>query len=136
MNPDKYNAEGYYDPTAYEAIRQIERHPYMPLTYICSPFKGDVERNVENARRYCAFAVTQNRIPFAPHLLFPQFLNDGDPRQRELGMFMGLVLLGKCSELWAFGVTISVGMEMEIERARARGINVRYFNCDCEEIAG
>ncbi len=139
MSINKYNAEGYYDPTAYEALTQIERaakqRPYLPLTYICSPFKGDTERNILSARRYCAYAVAHDRIPLAPHLLFPQFLDDNDPAQRELGLFMGLVLLGKCSELWAFGGNITKGMSVEIEKARHRGIAVRYFNESCEEVS-
>ena len=35
-------------------------------------------------------------IPFAPHLLYPQVLDDGDPDERALGLFFGLVWLGRC----------------------------------------
>ncbi|MGJ4848955.1 hypothetical protein ACH6CV_01755 [Bacillota bacterium Meth-B3] len=51
------NASGYVDPTACEALENIIRGErakclgYMPLTYICSPYAGDVEQNVRNARR-------------------------------------------------------------------------------------
>ena len=51
--------------------------------------------------------VQNGAIPFAPHLLFPQFLDDGKPAERAIGMFMGMVLLGKCEQLWVFGGTIS-----------------------------
>jgi hypothetical protein len=53
------NAEGYPDPTASLAFVNIEREErarkwgYMPLVYICSPYRGDVARNAEAARRYC-----------------------------------------------------------------------------------
>lgn len=49
-------------------------------------------------------------------------------------MFFGIVLMSKCSEVWAFGEHISTGMKIEIERARHKGYKVRFFNSDCMEI--
>jgi len=37
-------------------------------------------------------------------------LKDENPVERELGLFFGIVWLGKCDELWVFGSTISPGM--------------------------
>lgn len=51
-----------------------------PIVYICSPYTGDIKANVENARRYCRFAADTGYIPMAPHLLFPQFLDDANPK--------------------------------------------------------
>ena len=145
---NKCNHEGYRDPTACVAFTNIERNTrlarwadtlrrvsgYRPLVYICSPYAGDMDRNTRSARSYCRFATEQNRIPFAPHLLFPQFLNDVDEEQRALGVFMGCVLMTKCDEVWVFGDTFSEGMVMEIERAEKRGMTVRYFSSDCMEV--
>ncbi len=85
----KRNSEGYFDPTAYEALAKIEKEAkaqraFRPLVYICSPLSGAVKRNRENARRYCRFAVERGAIPLAPHLYFPQFMEDADPAQRDL----------------------------------------------------
>lgn len=48
MSISKFNAEGYYDPTPYEALLRIEREarkaPYRPMVFICSPYAGDIER--------------------------------------------------------------------------------------------
>ena len=69
MGINKYNSEGYYDPTVYEALSNIEkeekaaRRVYRPLVYICSPYAGDVERNVNMARTYSRFAVRNTCIP-------------------------------------------------------------------------
>ena len=63
---------------------------------------------------YCAFAVKSGYIPYASHLFFPQFLSDDNPKERELGIFMGTVFLDGCKECWVFGNTISEGMENEI----------------------
>lgn len=42
-NNPKRNAEYYPDPTAYQAIRNVEpqRFPFMPVVYVCSPYAGD-----------------------------------------------------------------------------------------------
>ena len=73
-------------------------------------------------------------IPIAPHLLFPQFLNDSDPKERELGLFFGNALLSKCVEMFVFGSRISEGMEAEIKRATWKGHRIRYFTESCEEV--
>ncbi len=138
MSINKFNGEGYLDLTAYEALITIEREAkktaFKPIVFICSPLAGDMERNLENARRYCRYAVAWNTIPIAPHLLFPQFMDDGDPSQRSLAIFMGLVLLSKCQELWCFGESISAGMKVEIGKARQRSIPIRRFTADCREV--
>ncbi len=131
------NAEGYHDPTAGTAIARVIREEkekaYKPLVYICSPFSGDIEANTENAKRYCRFAVDSSTIPLAPHLHYPSFLREDDLAERELGLFFGLVLLGKCDELWVFGEKISIGMKAEIDKAKRRNMVIRRFTTECEE---
>ncbi len=139
MSIDKYNIEGYYDPTPYKALSHIEKgekalRAFRPTVYICSPYAGDVEKNVKAAQSYSRFAVDKGYIPVAPHLLFPQFLNDADPAERQLGLFFGIALMSKCAEVWVFGSTISAGMEAEIKRARWKNYRLRYFSEDCEEV--
>ena len=138
MSVSKFNHEGYYDPTAYEALSTIEseerRVRFRPVVYVCSPFSGDPAGNAEKARRYCRFAVDNGYAPFAPHLFFPQFLDDDIPEERELGLFMAIIMLTKCAELWVFGEQITRGMAQEIRKAESRGMIIRYFTTDCEEI--
>ena len=79
---NKYNAEGYYSPTEYEALTNIEKEEraaqiaanFRPIVYICSPYSGNVNRNIEMARKYSRFAVDKYYLPIAPHLLFTQFI--------------------------------------------------------------
>ncbi len=139
MSINKFNSEGYYDLTAYEALTAIEKETkvekaFRYMVYICSPYAGDIKRNTEAARRYSRFAVDSGYIPITPHLLFPQFLNDADPAERQLGLFFGNALMSKCSEVWVFGSTISAGMEAEIKRAKWKDYRLRYFSEDCEEV--
>jgi hypothetical protein len=49
-------------------------------------------------------------------------------------MFMDIVLMGKCTEVWVLGNTISSGMATEIEKAGKRRQMVRYFNAGFEEV--
>lgn len=139
MSISKLNAERYSDPTAYEALSAIEKEEkslraFRPIVYICSPYAGDVEKNVEAAQKYSRFAVDKGYIPIAPHLLFPQFLNDRNPKERQLGLFFGNAIMSKCSEVWVFGSRISAGMEDEIKRARWKNYRLRYFTENCEEV--
>jgi len=139
MSIDKYNVEGYYDPTAYEAMTLIEKEEralraFRPIVYICSPYAGETESNIKAAQKYSRFAVNKGYIPIAPHLLFPQFMNDTDPAERKLGLFFGNALMSKCSEVWVFGERISAGMESEIKRARWKNYQLRYFSESCEEV--
>lgn len=139
MSINKFNSEGYHDPTAYDALTRIEQREkaarvFRPLVYICSPYSGDIIRNSEAARRYSRFAVVMGYIPIAPHLLFTQFLDDSDPNERELGLFFGNVLMSKCAEVWVFGSHISSGMRAEINRAKRKNYPIRYFSSQCKEV--
>ena len=140
MSLSKKNTEGYLDLTAYEALMNIEREAqktcsFRPVVYICSPLSGDTASNLELARRYCRYAVDSGYIPIAPHLLFPQFMDDNDKKERNLAMFMDIVLLTKCAELWVFGDRISNGMSIEIEQAKRKDKPIRYFTSACKEVS-
>ena len=55
MGVSKYNSEGYYDPTAYEAltkaIQEEKTARYRPLVYICSPYSDTPGTPVASARQ-------------------------------------------------------------------------------------
>ena len=112
------NQEGYPDPTAATAIANVAKaeKKYLPLVYVCSQYSGDTVANTEAAKRYSRFAVDQGAIPLAPHLLLPLYMYEES--ERELAMFMDMVFLGKCDELWVFGDEASKGMRMEIAKAK------------------
>jgi hypothetical protein len=136
---DRFNNEHYADPTPQQALSIIETEreamkTYRPLVYICSPYSGDVAGNVENARRYCRFAFEQGCIPIAPHLLFTQFLDDSNLKERELGLHFGNVLMSQCREVWVFGNIVSPGMDAEIRRARWKNYRLRFFDNALREV--
>lgn len=151
-DPIYYNASGCYDPTAgtvlaacnkkersdrRKAIRKQNRQARTfnrRIIYICSPYAGDTVRNILAAQRYCKYAVSCGYIPFAPHLLFPQFLDDGEPKERALGLSFGNVFMDIAKELWIFGDRLSAGMQAEYDRALRKGYKIRRFTKDCIEI--
>ena len=105
-----------------------------PKVYVVSRYAGEVSRNVENARKYCRFVAQQKRIPIASHLIYPQFMNDNDPAEREMGTMFGLALLAQCDEVWCFGTTKSAGMTQELHEASRLKKRVRFFTAELEEI--
>lgn len=70
----------------------------MERVFICSPFRGAEEKNVELARKYARFAYEKGCLPVVPHLYFPQFLKESDVQERMAGIQFGLSLLKECRE--------------------------------------
>ena len=114
MSVNKYNSEGYKDPTTYEALNNIDKQDkaarkvapfclpenYRPLVYICSPYSRTITKNVKKARKFCRFVLDIGAIPLAPHLLYPQFMDDDNPEERYLATHtINYVLMGKCQEV-------------------------------------
>ena len=140
MSINKFNDEGYLDLTCHEALTNVTREEkaaskpaFRPLVYVCSPFSGDTGSNIKRATEFAKYAYDNGCIPLTPHLLFP-FMNDDDPKERDLAIFMDIILMGKCQEVWVLGDVVSRGMSIEIEKAKKRRQPVRYFNKDFEEV--
>lgn len=98
------------------------------LIYICSPCRGEMEKNIIKAQGYCREAVElwPDVLPIAPHVYCTQFLDDTNPKERAVGMDMGISLLSMCDEIWVYGIdNPSEGMRNEIAYAKEHGIHVR-----------
>ena len=131
------NSEGYADPTAETAMRQMikeyrqqQKQHYADKNrrkvYVASRYAGNVEANVKAATRYCRLVIDRGYMPVASHLLYPQILHDDDPAERELGMLFGLALLRDCDEVWVFG-EVSPGVACEIEEAKRLQKRIRFM---------
>ena len=90
--------------------------------YVCSPLKGDVEKNMEKARQYSLYVASLGHVPMTPHMYFPLIFGDSDNREKCLKLAIEWLL--QCDELWFFGDVISEGMRNEIEVAKQLGITV------------
>ncbi len=104
------------------------------LVYIASPYAGDVQENILAAQNACRYAMAQGAVPIAVHLMYPQFLDDGSPGDREAGLQMGIRVLKACDELWLCGNRISAGMQRELDAAARLGIPIRQISS--QEFAG
>jgi hypothetical protein len=104
----------------------------MRKVFISSPYRGDTAQNTMQARRYCRYAIEQGCMPFAPHLLFTQFLADDEPAERDIGLQAALFLVSVCDEFWTFGEATE-GMRREYEAAQAQGVPTRHFTEEMEE---
>lgn len=88
----------------------------MKKVFICSPFRGDVKGNTEKARRYCRKAYEAGCLPVAPHLLFPQFLDEMNEAERASGIAMGLELLLICFRWRCLRISLIRWRNMQIRR--------------------
>lgn len=100
----------------------------MNKVFICSPYRGNVEENTKSAQFFSKIIIGTGRVPIAPHLYFPQFLNEENPHERMNGIEMGLELMNVCDEVYVFGFTITEGMKFELEHARKKRIPVRLYD--------
>ena len=97
----------------------------MKRVYIASPYRGDRQQNEAFAKMAVSYAIQQEVVPIAPHLLYPQVLDDDDPIERAIGIVLAKSLLIVCDELWLCGDRITEGMKAEWELAREMQIPVR-----------
>lgn len=87
-----------------------------------SPFHNDIPEeaaaNIKYARKCCLDATVRGEVPFASHLFFTQFLDDSDPKQREMGIRMGFEYW-RDAELVIFYVDRGVSRGMKEALAKA-----------------
>ena len=106
------------------------------IVFVSSPLAAETEwqrhLHVEHAKKACAFVVEKGCIPFAPHLLFPTFMTDDNPLERERAIQMGLEMISRCDGLWVFPYEdrISLGMAREIMRASALGKRIALWSLE------
>lgn len=94
----------------------------MKRVFICSRYAGDIRHNTAIAQRLCRMAVERGCAPFAPHLIYPLFLYDGNSSEREAGIACGLMFMEICDEVWVFtGAGLSDGMRREVAHAQSLG---------------
>ena len=115
----------------------VRNNVSRPLVYICSPYRpvlsdpilraNELVDNLKLARDACTLAVFRGYEPIAPHLYYPQFLNDENEEERTLGMELGMKALERCQEVWIVSLRISSGMSAEIRKAQELGIPVKVF---------
>ena len=92
--------------------------------YICAPLGGDVQGDLEKAKRFAKYALECGTAPVVPHF-YALCLNDSIPKEREIGLAAGLSLLWFCDEMWIFGDEVTRGMAAEIQFCKNLNVKIR-----------
>lgn len=92
-----------------------------------SPYAGNIEKNVEYAKKCMKDSFERGEFPFASHLLYTQCLDDNITIERNLGIMAGLEW-GKCADKTVVytDLGISKGMEYGIENAIKNNRPIEY----------
>ena len=127
---NKYNHEGYPDPTPYGAFTNMEKAEkvlcsFRPFVYICA--------TQEDVESYAQFAVAKGYIPLAPPMMFVNLFDDRDYEDRFQRKLFNNIIMSKCAEVWVFGEDES--LIEEIKRAKWKNYRLKYFTEDCEEVS-
>ncbi len=89
----------------------------MKRVIILSPYKGDVEANVEYAWSCVLDSMKRGEAPWASHLFYTQIMNDSDPAQRALGF--------ECEAAWLRGADlIAVYLDRGMSSGMMKTINM------------
>lgn len=102
----------------------------MKKVFVCSPYRGDIEKNKKQAALAARILAEYGYMPIVPHLYFPQFFNENDERERIRGIELGCELLKECEKIWIIGTEITSGMEFEIEAAKEYLIPAEMYDED------
>lgn len=99
--------------------------------YVCTPYSGDIERNIQRTKAVCSVLSNLGYLPIAPHLFYTQFLNDRISEERKIGMECGLQQLHDAMAIVVVGDDegkISRGMIQEIVFASYQQIQIIHFS--------
>lgn len=116
--------------------------------YICHPYSGDPEGNIEKVKKIvreisrgnliqydqrkrgsmhtcCTLSPTEYVVtPLAAFLAFPKFMSEDGGVPRGLAMSYCISLLAGCDEIWIYDRNITDGMRDEIDFAVKNGIKL------------
>ncbi len=100
------------------------------LVYIATPYRAETKHQFEEQLKYTKYLareqVQHGNDVIVPHLYYPQFLNDDDEVERNLGMLSAKNVIRKC-DLVLVGLKhgISSGVRAEMIFAEQHNIPLR-----------
>lgn len=119
LNPG-HEPESEFNPAA--MLRLENKKPH--LMYICAPLRGDVQKNIQFARRKAKEVFADGDIPVCPHLMFTPIADPENPEQDKRALDMCLKLIERCDRVHVYGPEHTEGMRQEIRHAERLGIPV------------
>ena len=99
----------------------------MKIVYLAHPVAGDVESNLERAKRWMKWVETHHPsfAVIADWIIECQIWDDSNPEHRAAGFRRNLAIIERCDELWLVGPRVSSGMAKERDHALRFGLRVR-----------
>ncbi len=101
----------------------------MIRVIIESPYAGNIDDNIDYARRCVRDSVLRGEAPIASHLLFtqPGILDDDNPEERILGLVSGWAWIDVANLMAVYtDLGISSGMKGGIEIAERYHLKIEY----------
>jgi hypothetical protein len=99
----------------------------MKRVFLISPLRGEYEQNLAFAKRCAIECLVRNENPFAPHLYFTQFLDDNDPKDRQLGMTAGREWMIACAAAVCYvDRGVSSGMRGDLHYALQLALPIEF----------
>ncbi len=95
-----------------------------PIAYVCAPGKSHKDIFADYTKAYCKTLFEHGYTPFAPALLFPQFVDLNVPDQQNEAAAMNKVLLRKSRIMFVCGDHITPAMQSEMLYAKDIGITI------------
>ena len=94
-------------------------------TILESPYFGNIEKNVEYARKCLKDSLDRDECPFASHLLYTQVLDDRDKKQRWQGMSQAFEWYQHADQMVLYiDLGISKGMLLGVKQATKHKIPI------------
>lgn len=107
------------------------------ILYVAHPLGGDIEQNLERIADISHRIHTDDSkdVPFTPYVESLEYLDDGDPDQRALGMKKNEKFFRRqtMDEIMLAGPELSSGMRQELEWAEENNVPVRLWNQDLRQ---
>lgn len=101
----------------------------MKKVIVESPYGGNVEFNIEYARKCVKDSLNRGESPIASHLLYTQegILNDDFPEERQLGINAGLAWMDVADKhVFYIDYGMSVGMNHAMELAVKNDMYIEF----------
>ena len=101
--------------------------------YVISRYRSEdkeqFKKQLDITKQISKMLVQYGHDVFVPHLMYPQFLDDNIPEERNKGIDSAIRWMKSCDCAFAYiGLGISDGMECEINEARYLEKTIFYFS--------
>ena len=107
--------------TSAKSTPKRRRRVYLESPFYAVSSEG-LHRNMEYLRRCMLDSMARGEAPLASHAVFTQFLDDGVPEERAIGMACGFAWAAFAETTVVYAdLGISSGMQLGIDDARANG---------------